>query len=98
MITVVGIGPGDTNLVINEAKQVLSTAEIVYGSTRQLQEITELTTATPISFCQKTSRFEKHPASKQKRGYSSFRRSTIIWDWQLGAGKFFRRCPDCSGN
>lgn len=52
MITVVGIGPGDTNLVINEAKQVLSTAEIVYGSTRQLQEITELTTASQC-FCQK---------------------------------------------
>lgn len=66
MITVVGIGPGDTNLVINEAKQVLSTAEIVYGSTRQLQEITELTTATPMLLPKKTSRFEKHPASKQK--------------------------------
>ncbi len=48
MITVVGIGPGDTNLLINEAKQALNTAEIVYGSTRQLQEITELTTATPM--------------------------------------------------
>lgn len=48
MITIVGIGPGDTNLLINEARQALSLADTVYGSNRQLQEITNLTTATPI--------------------------------------------------
>ncbi|MBC1909278.1 cobalt-precorrin-7 (C(5))-methyltransferase [Listeria innocua] len=46
MITVVGIGPGDTNLLINAARQALSSADSVYGSKRQLQEIAELTTAT----------------------------------------------------
>ncbi|MBC1902132.1 cobalt-precorrin-7 (C(5))-methyltransferase [Listeria innocua] len=45
MITVVGIGPGDTNLLINAARQALSSADSVYGSKRQLQEIAELTTA-----------------------------------------------------
>ncbi|MBO0069540.1 cobalt-precorrin-7 (C(5))-methyltransferase, partial [Listeria monocytogenes] len=44
MITVVGIGPGDTNLLINAARQALSSADSVYGSKRQLQEIAELTT------------------------------------------------------
>ncbi|MBF2601468.1 cobalt-precorrin-7 (C(5))-methyltransferase [Listeria welshimeri] len=48
MITIVGIGPGDTNLLINEARQVLSSADTVYGSNRQLQEIANLTPATPI--------------------------------------------------
>ncbi|MBC1368955.1 cobalt-precorrin-7 (C(5))-methyltransferase [Listeria welshimeri] len=48
MITIVGIGPGDTNLLINEARQALSSADTVYGSNRQLQEIANLTTATPI--------------------------------------------------
>ncbi len=48
MITVVGIGPGDTNLLINEARQALNSADIVYGSTRQLQEIAELTNAVPM--------------------------------------------------
>ncbi|MBC2262189.1 cobalt-precorrin-7 (C(5))-methyltransferase [Listeria sp. FSL L7-0091] len=46
MITVVGIGPGDTNLLINAAREALSSANSVYGSKRQLQEIAELTTAT----------------------------------------------------
>ncbi|MCH2812649.1 cobalt-precorrin-7 (C(5))-methyltransferase, partial [Listeria monocytogenes] len=40
-ITVVGIGPGDTNLLIHEARQDLNSADIVYWSTRQLQEIAE---------------------------------------------------------
>ncbi|MBC2200536.1 cobalt-precorrin-7 (C(5))-methyltransferase [Listeria welshimeri] len=48
MITIVGIGPGDTNLLINEARKALSSADTVYGSNRQLQEIANLTTATPI--------------------------------------------------
>ncbi|MBC1626908.1 cobalt-precorrin-7 (C(5))-methyltransferase [Listeria welshimeri] len=48
MITIVGIGPGDTNLLINEARQALSSADTVYGSNRQFQEIANLTTATPI--------------------------------------------------
>ncbi|MBC1354412.1 cobalt-precorrin-7 (C(5))-methyltransferase [Listeria welshimeri] len=48
MITIVGIGPGDTNLLINEARHALSSADTVYGSNRQLQEIANLTPATPI--------------------------------------------------
>ncbi|MBC2011305.1 cobalt-precorrin-7 (C(5))-methyltransferase [Listeria marthii] len=65
MITVVGIGPGDTKLLINEAKVVISKADTVYGSTRQLQEIAELTTATPMLLPKKLADLKSIPHQNQ---------------------------------
>ncbi|MBC1543667.1 cobalt-precorrin-7 (C(5))-methyltransferase [Listeria cossartiae subsp. cayugensis] len=66
MITVVGIGPGDTKLLINEAKLAISTADIVYGSTRQLQEIAALTTATPKLLPKKLAELKNIPHQNQQ--------------------------------
>ncbi|MBC2329313.1 cobalt-precorrin-7 (C(5))-methyltransferase [Listeria swaminathanii] len=65
MITVVGIGPGDTKLLINEAKVTISKADTVYGSTRQLQEIAELTTATPMLLPKKLADLKNIPHQNQ---------------------------------
>ncbi|MDT0090482.1 cobalt-precorrin-7 (C(5))-methyltransferase [Listeria marthii] len=65
MITVVGIGPGDTKLLINEAKVAISKADTVYGSTRQLQEIAELTTATLMLLPKKLADLKSIPHQNQ---------------------------------
>lgn len=46
VISVVGIGPGDANFLTTEATEVLKIADTVFGSERQLQEISNITTAT----------------------------------------------------
>lgn len=66
MITVVGIGPGDTNLLIHEAKLAISEADTVYGSTRQLQEIAELTTATAMLLPKKLAELKNIPHQNQQ--------------------------------
>lgn len=46
MISVVGIGPGNSSFLTREAIVALEMADTIFGSKRQLQEVSNITTAT----------------------------------------------------
>ncbi len=46
VISVVGMGPGNSSFLTREAIVALETADTIFGSKRQLQEVSNITTAT----------------------------------------------------